>query len=113
MDSNILEYKGYLARIEINPEEELLHGRILNIKDVVNFYGKTIPELRKEFASSVEEYLEMCKQINQEPDKPYSGKFNVRVAPELHKALACKAAKQGKSLNAYVNDALSGVAQCC
>ena len=106
METNTLEYKGYLARVDINATEGLFHGRILNIKDVVTFHGKTVKELQKEFKDSVESYLDMCTQLHQEPDKPYSGKFNVRVAPELHKALACKAALQGKSLNAYVNEAL-------
>jgi len=86
MDTNTLEYKGYLARIDINAHEGLFHGRILNIKDVVTFHGKNVKELQKEFKDSVETYLDMCAQLHQKPDKPYSGKFNVRVTPELHKA---------------------------
>jgi predicted HicB family RNase H-like nuclease len=40
------------------------------------------------------------------PDKQYSGKFMLRVDPELHKALAINSVKEGKSLNAYVTEKL-------
>jgi len=38
--------------------------------------------------------------------KPYSGKFQVRIPPERHKALAMQAAEQGISLNRHVTDKL-------
>jgi predicted HicB family RNase H-like nuclease len=38
--------------------------------------------------------------------KSYSGKFQVRIPPERHKALAMQAAEQGISLNRYVTDKL-------
>lgn len=41
------------------------------------------------------------------PDKQYSGKFMLRVDPQLHKALAIHSVKEGKSLNAYVAEKLS------
>lgn len=42
-----------------------------------------------------------------QPDKEYSGRFLLRVDPQLHKALAIHSVKEGKSLNAYVADRLS------
>lgn len=38
--------------------------------------------------------------------KSYSGKFQVRIPPERHKALAMQAAEHGISLNRYVTDKL-------
>ena len=35
-------------------------------------------------------------------DRPYSGKFMVRVPPETHRALAVRAAEQGVSMNRLV-----------
>ena len=67
---------------------------------------KTVDELRKAFSDSVEDYLEYCAERGENPEKPYSGKFLVRVGPELHKALAIQARKRGKSLNNWLNDAL-------
>jgi predicted HicB family RNase H-like nuclease len=41
------------------------------------------------------------------PEKPYSGKFVVRVEPELHKNITIEAHKKGKSLNVWIKDALN------
>jgi len=42
----------------------------------------------------------------EDPEKPYSGKFIFRVDPELHKTIVIQARKNGKSLNAWVNETL-------
>ena len=39
--------------------------------------------------------------------RPYSGKFVVRVPPEVHRALALRAAEAGVSLNRLVSSKLS------
>lgn len=36
-------------------------------------------------------------------EKTYSGKFQVRITPELHRKLAIEAAEENVSLNRYVN----------
>jgi predicted HicB family RNase H-like nuclease len=41
-------------------------------------------------------------------DKRYSGEFRVRIPPELHRALAMKAAEQGVSLNRLASAKLAG-----
>ncbi len=48
----------------------------------------------------------MCQEEGIEPKKQYSGKFNLRVSPELHADVATKAAAEGKSLNQCVADIL-------
>jgi len=63
-------------------------------------------ELRSALVDSVEDYLAFCTERGEEPEKPYSGKLLVRVEPELHKSLVIQARKNGKSLNAWINDAL-------
>jgi predicted HicB family RNase H-like nuclease len=40
-------------------------------------------------------------------ERPYSGKFNLRVGPQLHRQLAASAAEEGLSLNQYVVRRLS------
>ncbi len=57
-----LEYKGYVARIEIDEENDGFHGRVINISDVINFKGKAMAELKKEFAKSMEAYFAFCKE---------------------------------------------------
>jgi predicted HicB family RNase H-like nuclease len=107
--STTLEYRGYLATIELDDDEDCFHGRVINTRDVINFYGTTASELRAEFEKSVNEYLAFCVERKMEPEKPYSGKFLVRVAPDIHRALAMKAAKEHKSLNTLVAERLESV----
>jgi predicted HicB family RNase H-like nuclease len=102
----MMEYKGYFAKVEFDDEANIFHGEVINLRDVVTFEGETVDELRTAFVDSVEDYLAFCKERGEEPEKPYSGKFLVRVEPELHKTLVIQARKHGKSLNTWVNDAL-------
>lgn len=101
-----LKYKGYQASLDINVDDKMLHGRILGIRDIVNFEGRTVDEAQAEFEKSVEEYLNVCKELGREPEKPYSGKFNVRIKPELHAKLSALAAIRHTSINSIVEEAL-------
>jgi len=107
---NILTYKGYTGVFEFYPDDEAFHGQVAGITDVVHFTGSSIEELKQALAGSVEDYLEFCAEQGKEPQRPYSGRFNVRIAPELHQRIASRAAADGKSLNAWVAEALGKVA---
>ncbi len=102
----MLEYKGYKGQIDFDDEQGLIHGRVINIYDVVNFQGKTVDEIKAAFVDSIEDYLEMCEQVGEEPNKPFSGKFLVRTDPEVHKKIFYAARAAGTSLNAWVNGVL-------
>lgn len=102
----MMEYKGYLGQVEFDDQAEIFHGEVINLKDVITFQGTSVKELRKAFEESINDYLEFCAERNEEPDKPYSGKFVVRVEPQLHRAAAEKARLHHKSLNAFVHDTL-------
>jgi predicted HicB family RNase H-like nuclease len=80
---------------------------VVIIRDVVNFYGGSAKAVRTEFRRSVEEYLAVCREEGIAPDKPYSARFNVRLPPELHRAVAEASADEGKRLNAWVADELA------
>lgn len=51
----------------------------------------------------------MCREEGIIPYKQYSGKFNLRVTPELHAEVAAKVAAEGKSLNQCVADMLEEI----
>lgn len=102
----MMEYKGYVAVVEYDDEAEIFHGEVINTRDVITFQGKSVKDLRKAFRESIEDYLEFCTKRGEEPDKPFSGKFVVRLNPEQHRRLFVAARKAGKSLNAWVSDAL-------
>ncbi|MFP3089995.1 type II toxin-antitoxin system HicB family antitoxin [Treponema sp. TIM-1] len=102
----MMEYKGYLGTVEYDAEAKLFHGDIINTRDVITFQGTTAAEIEKAFKDSVEDYLAWCKEEGVEPEKPYSGKFNLRLSPELHKEVAIKARKLKISINSFVEKAI-------
>lgn len=102
----IFEYNGYVGIVEIDTEEGLLHGRIHGINDLVTFEAESVSEIKKEFQNAVDDYLEFCKMVGKEPDKTYKGQFNVRISPELHKKIVLQAAKEGVTLNKFVEVSL-------
>ena len=107
----MMDYKGYNARVEFDDEAGVFHGEILNIRDVVTFEGRTVVELRKAFRDSVDDYLDFCESRNEPPEKPYSGRFVVRVDPGLHKSIATRAMLNHKSLNSWVQEVLEHAAR--
>ncbi len=99
---NVMTYKGYEALVQYDEDAELFHGEIMNLRDVITFQGSSVKELKKAFADSVEDYLAFCKERGEEPEKPYSGQFVIRVEPSMHKALVVAAKRAGMSLNRWV-----------
>ncbi len=94
-----MKYKGYEAIIEYDEEDRLFVGRVINTKDIIVFDGISVDELEQSFQSVIDEYLVDCQVLNKTPDKPFSGRFNLRVSSDLHRKVALKASKQGLSLN--------------
>lgn len=99
MKLNVLEYKGYQGSVEVSVEDNVLHGKILHIVDLVTFEADTPEGLKAAFEEQVEEYLEFCEEEGVEPDKPYKGSFNVRLGPDLHRDLAIAATREGLGIN--------------
>ncbi len=103
----MMEYKGYFAKVEFDDDANIFHGEVINLRDVITFEGETVKKIKQAFQDSVDDYLEFCAKRGENPEKPYSGKFVIRVDPELHKQVAIEALKAGKSLNGWINDAIS------
>ena len=64
----MIEYKGYIGAVEFDPDIDSFHGTVININDVITFYGSSVAELREEMHKSVEEYLEFCREQGREPE---------------------------------------------
>jgi predicted HicB family RNase H-like nuclease len=99
---SILTYKGYQGSFEYDSDADFFHGDVLHLTDVITFQGRSIDELKAALAESIEVYLEYCAKKGKEPQKPFSGTFNVRLNPEIHQRLAVRAAHDGVSLNKWV-----------
>jgi predicted HicB family RNase H-like nuclease len=65
-----------------------------------------VEELQTEFDRTVQTYYEVCKERGLDPNKPYSGKLNLRLAPDLHGKAAAAAALADMSLNTFIADAV-------
>ncbi|MDH5717585.1 MAG: type II toxin-antitoxin system HicB family antitoxin [Spirochaetia bacterium] len=105
-----MNYKGYTAIVEFDEDAEIFFGKVVDIKDIITFEASTVNDLKKEFKISIDEYLKFCEEKKQKPEKPYSGKFNVRINSDLHRRIAIKATKEHKSINDVVVEALQKVA---
>lgn len=105
-----LVYRGYAARIEFDADDEIFTGKIAGIRDVVGFHADTVADLKAAFHEAVDDYVETCKKVGKEPQKPYSGNLMLRVDPQVHSKVAIAAELAGKSLNEWGEEVLSKAA---
>ena len=104
---NVMTVGDYHATIEFDPDLDLFRGEILGLNGGADFYGKNPKELRSEFKRSIDVFLEVCAEKGIEPKRHFSGKFNLRISPELHEKLAIAAQASGKSINALAQQTLA------
>ncbi|WGT64439.1 type II toxin-antitoxin system HicB family antitoxin [Variovorax paradoxus] len=104
--TNILKYKDYQGSAEVDVERGVLRGKLMFVTDLVTYQASTPKELQAEFEAAVEDYVETCLAIGKEPQKCFTGQFNVRIEPECHKAAVMLAASDERSLNAVVAEAI-------
>lgn len=103
----MMQYKGYIGKVALDGQAGILHGEVIGIRDVVTFQGKSVAEIEKAFRESVDDYLAFCRERGEQPEKPCSGQFVVRVDSELHRRASILARAEGASLNAFVGEALA------
>jgi len=108
---NALNYKDWTGVFEYEPDDDCFHGRVIGIRDVVHFSGRSVEELRQALEDSVEDYLDACASVGKPPEKPYSGRFLVRTSAEVHRLAERAAAMSGKSLNAFAVEAVERAAR--
>ena len=72
-----LEYKGYLGSVEYSDEDEVWHGRLQFIRDLVTYEGMDAKSLEAAFQEAVEDYLELCGAEGGKLNEPLVGSFKV------------------------------------
>lgn len=97
---------GYQAIIEYDRDTDKLQGRFIGLNGSPEFYSRDVEHLRAEGAVALRMFFDRCEELGIEPEKQYSGKFNVRITPHLHARVSAAAAADGKSLNQWVSDCL-------
>jgi predicted HicB family RNase H-like nuclease len=101
-----MTYKGYAARVEYDPRDDIFVGRVLGISESISFHGETVAELHADFANAIEHYLADCAATGRVPQKAASGRLMLRVPPEVHAAAVRAATSCGKSLNQWAAEVL-------
>jgi predicted HicB family RNase H-like nuclease len=104
-----MKYKGYSGVVKLNEDSDGFFGRVVGLRDVITFQGTSIEEVTQAFHDSVDDYLELCAQRGEAPEKPYSGQFVLRLDPRLHRELANAAEARKTSLNGLIEETLEGV----
>ena len=58
--NNTIQYKGYIGSIEFSEEDRLFYGKVMGIRSLISYEGKSAAELIDDFHNAVDDYLEMC-----------------------------------------------------
>lgn len=104
---NLIEIGGYKAIVAFDPEVDLFRGEFLGLNGGADFYAADVAGLREEGKKSLAVFLGMCREKGIEPKRNYSGKFNVRLSPELHEVAVVAASAEQKSLNEWIAEAIA------
>lgn len=107
----MMSYKGYGGAVRFDDEAGIFHGEVTGLRDVVTFQGRTVDELKAAFQDSIDDYLEYCASRGEQPDKPFSGRFLLRVEPSLHRRLVELSSSEGESLNRWIESRLGEIAR--
>ncbi len=99
---NIMIIDGHQAVIEYDSELEMFRGEFIGLNGGADFYASDIPGLHREGATSLRIFLEECARYGVKPTRNFSGRFVLRVPPEIHQAATTAAAAHGESLNQWV-----------
>lgn len=99
---NTLNIDGYIATVSLDFETGVMHGQVVNTRDVLTFSAKSIDDLKQAFADTLADYREWCAAEGETPEKPYSGTLTLRLKPEVHRLAAERAISEGLSLSSWL-----------
>ncbi|RDC62714.1 type II toxin-antitoxin system HicB family antitoxin [Adhaeribacter pallidiroseus] len=105
--ANTMQYKGFIGSVNYDDDDAIFYGKLEFIEDSILYEGSSVQELKTMFREAVDEYIQTCKELGKEPQKPFKGVFNVRVKPEIHQKAALISLQKGISLNQVVAEALT------
>jgi len=101
----MITYKGYTALLEVDVPSGSLVGHVIGIRDTLVFEGNTVAEATAGFHRTVDHYLDVLAKARETPERPFSGRFNVRIDSGMHRSLVLDAEARKISLNAIVKRA--------
>jgi predicted HicB family RNase H-like nuclease len=107
----MIEYKGYTGLVEFDPDLRSFTGHVIDLRDEIYFEGSSVEELEASMKRAVDHYLAACAKRGEEPERPFSGKLNLRLGTNLHRAAALAAAAKGESLNNWLVQVVKSAAE--
>ena len=103
---NRMTVNGYVAVIAYDSDIELFRGEFVGLNGGADFYAADVKSLHSEAKLSLQTFLDACQEEGVEPKKPFSGKLNLRIDPDLHESATIAAAASNRSLNQFIGDAV-------
>jgi len=108
---NTLIIDGEKAVITFDPEINMFRGEFIALNSGADFYATSVEQLFEEGRKSLAVFLQACNEKNIEPRRHFSGRFNVRLNPEIHAAAAHAAHAHSMSLNEWISTTLAEAVQ--
>ena len=102
----MMEYKGYQASYKFDEEEGEFIGDVVNIDDIIFFYGDTVEQLNEEFRFSINDYLAACAEKGREPDKPFTKGIRIKLSETVYNAVEAAAKADGKNLDMWLAETI-------
>ncbi|MBA3814699.1 MAG: hypothetical protein H0X26_09530 [Alphaproteobacteria bacterium] len=68
----MLQYKGYVGIFEFEEKNNLFHGKVFNINDLVTFQGKSAKAVQEAFEDAVDEHIAWCKKYRNKKEKHHT-----------------------------------------
>ena len=105
----MMEYKGYIAKVEYDDSVEMFHGEVINAAPypIVTFEASDVASLKREFHTSIDDYLAWCEEDGVQPRRGFSGKLSLRLGPDLHRQVSVEAAARDVSINEWLTRIIS------
>ena len=101
-----LENKGFIGSVHYSDEDQVFYGKIEGVNDLVTFEGISVKELKESFKEAIEDYIELCKELEKDRHKSFKGSLNIRIKPELHRKAFNKAKVSNITLNQLISKAI-------
>lgn len=60
--NDLLEYKGYFGSVRYSDADEVFHGKLEFIRDLVSYEGRDAKGLKAAFHEVVDDYLALCRR---------------------------------------------------
>src|ERR1700722_11258219 len=70
---NMMTYKGYHARVEYDPDDEIFFGRVFGLTDGISFHADDVKSLKAAFHEAIDDYLDHCAKVGKTRKNPIPG----------------------------------------